>query len=626
MSQLNRRAYRGRRRRVRYDRIALFVILILAFVFAGYLIAKKSDYKNNNVTNSGTASNGNNNVSQSSGSTSKPQPTVEPLPEFAANSVSGTSLSDYGVKTALEVNGQVVDSYKAPIPFNFGSGDDYTNLRGVISFRGNNFRNGGSYGNIGSLNIPRNADGSLQITTDEEGNRVWNYNIFKEEWKAETFSLQKGVGGGYSGAWTGSGWTGQPIIVQWDKETKQHMNMFDWAKSNDNMVEVIYATMDGHIYFLDLESGNPTRNKMNIGVPFKGAGSLDPRGIPILYLGAGDSYDRPSDFRPAKAMAINLLDCTVMYEFGIKPDSFALRDWTAYDSSALVCAENDSLVYPGENGILYVIKLNTEFDKTAGTLKMNPSDVIKLRYSSTKDRDKGYALGYEGSAAAFSHYVFLTENSGLMHCVDLNTMEVVWVQDIWDDTNSSPVFAIENGECYLYVGNTLDGATDSNGLGKTAFFKIKASTGEIVWKIERDIYTTSHITGGVMTSAVIGKNNLEGRAYIVFSSFSNTYGQSGKFLCINTNDGSIIWEGTIRTYAWSSPVAVYDKDGNGYIVQCNCGGNMYLIDGASDTYENALLDRYTVEGTIEATPAVFNDMIILGTRISGIKAIRIQSK
>ena len=54
---------------------------------------------------------------------------------------------------------------------------------------------------------------------------------------------------------------------------------------------------------------------------------------------------------------VNLLDCSIMYEFGAN-DSYSLRGALSYfDSSAPVDAETDMLIYPGENGILYLIKL-----------------------------------------------------------------------------------------------------------------------------------------------------------------------------------------------------------------------------------------------------------------------------
>lgn len=622
---MNQLRSNSRRRRVRYDRIILITILAAAVICLVVLIIKgpssikplidevkgsSGDTKKSDKTNSEST------VTPDVQESDKTESTLEAPPaDFTAEAVTGTRLSDFGMTYEIEVDGRTVDNYTTDTPFNFGASSDYTDLEGIISFRGNNFRNGGSYGKIGRLDIQYNSDGSA----------VWG-NILKDEWHVPTYSMRKGAGGSYSGSWTGSGWTGQPIIVKWDKETRQHMNMFDWAKEKDELVEVIYATMDGCIYFMDL-NGEATRNKLTFQFPFKGAGSLDPRGYPILYLGAGDSYDRSGDFRPAKAMAVSLIDGKVLYEFGQKPDSFAAyRSWTAYDSSALVCAENDSLVYPGENGVLYVIKLNTSYDKTTGSLSMDPSRVIKLRYSSVKNRERGFEVGYEGSAAAYKNYVFLTENSGLMHCVDLNTMSVVWAQDISDDTNSSPVFSVENGKCYLYIGNTVD-KTVKDGKGITSFYKIDAATGKIVWQIDREIYTDNHITGGVMTSAVIGENNMKGRAFIVFASYHASHGSYGRLVCINTDDGNIIWEGPLSTYAWSSPVAVYDDEGNGYIVQCNCGGNVYLIDGQSPTYESAIIDKLTItpETNIEATPAVYDDMIVIGTRVSGIHGIRIQS-
>jgi len=61
------------------------------------------------------------------------------------------------------------------------------------------------------------------------------------------------------------GWTGQPSIVRWDDSTKNAMNINPQKKSKKGLTEVIYATMDGKIYFLDLEDGKPAREPINIG-------------------------------------------------------------------------------------------------------------------------------------------------------------------------------------------------------------------------------------------------------------------------------------------------------------------------------------------------------------------------
>ena len=45
-----------------------------------------------------------------------------------------------------------------------------------------------------------------------------------------------------------------------------------------------------------------------LGYTFKGAGALDPRGYPIMYVGAGYNSNEGT----AKVFVVNLLDCSVM--------------------------------------------------------------------------------------------------------------------------------------------------------------------------------------------------------------------------------------------------------------------------------------------------------------------------
>ncbi|MFR5914587.1 MAG: hypothetical protein ACLUGJ_05435 [Blautia wexlerae] len=39
-------------------------------------------------------------------------------------------------------------------------------------------------------------------------------------------------------------------------------------------------------------------------------------------------------------------------------------------------AETDTLIYPGENGILYLIRLNTKYDLNSGTLSIDPGRTV----------------------------------------------------------------------------------------------------------------------------------------------------------------------------------------------------------------------------------------------------------
>ena len=80
--------------------------------------------------------------------TQPPEPTPTPLPEFSPYSVAGTSPEDFGLETKIEVDGSEMDAsqYTAADVIDFEEGYKYTQLEGVITFRGNNFRDSPSYG------------------------------------------------------------------------------------------------------------------------------------------------------------------------------------------------------------------------------------------------------------------------------------------------------------------------------------------------------------------------------------------------------------------------------------------------------------------------------------------------
>ncbi len=524
-----------------------------------------------------------------------PTPETTPAPHDYAAVVPHDSAkaSVHGLVTELMVNGGITSSYTADEQVKFRHNDDYQQAVGVLSFRGSCFRQNPYYG------VTSASQGKLQTL-----------------WQHDTFSVPKGEGGNYSGVWTGSGWTGQALVVRWDKDVKAVMNMFDSAKQKDGLIEVIYATMDGNIYFYDMETGEPTRNKLTFGVPFKGSGSIDPRGWPILYVGQGDHYKTAG--KESKAYVISLIDGSVLATIGAKPDPFALRTFHAYDSAAIVDADTDTLFYPGENGILYRVKLNTVFDKTAGTLTMNPSTPVKARYSSPRTNSGKFWLGYEASAVAWRNYLYVCDNSGFMQCVDANTMKPVWVQDIWDDTNATPCFEEdpETGRAYLYVGNTLDNKMDSSGKGPVAFFKIDACSGEIVWQKEYTVSSDKHVTGGFQGSALLGEGELDGLVITTYSSVGAGY--AGYVVAYDTKTGNEAWRFQVAGYTWCSPVALYDANGKAYIIVCNCLGDIYVLDG-----HGVQLDKINVESNIEASPVAFDNYIVIGTRIKGIFGLKI---
>ena len=508
---------------------------------------------------------------------------------FSPRCVESTKPSLYIESTAIEVDGQTlagISDYSPKESLSFDAGTSYTDVDGIVTFRGNNFRDTASYGN-----------------TQMKNGKI------KDLWTAKTSSLTYG-----DATWSGSGWTGQPLMEKWPREVKQSMNMYDWAKKKDNLVEVIYACMDGYVYFLDLETGEATRDPLFLGFTFKGAGALDPRGYPILYVGAG--YD--SSQGTARVFVVNLLDCSVMYTFG-NNDPFSLRGNLSYfDSSALVDAKTDTLIYPGENGILYLIKLNTDYDKEAGTLSIAPDNIVKWHYYGTRTSVASYWLGMEDSAAIYDGYIFMSDNGGNLMCLDLNTLQLVWAQDILDDSNSSPVLSVEDGHLYLYISTSFRLGWRSNSIAEVPIWKIDAETGEIIWKTSYDCASDDGVSGGVQSTIAVGKEQLSDNIYVTVA---RTDGQAqGVLACIDKNTGEVRWEHE-SAYAWSSPVCVYNPDGNGKVLYCNSTGHIYLLDGETGD----VLDTHQIsEGVIEASPAVYKSYMVVGTRDCKIWGMELQ--
>lgn len=508
--------------------------------------------------------------------TPEPTPTPVGLPDFKPHSVDGTEPERLISSTAIMVDGEVVEEYESDYEINFDLPERYTELEGIVTFRGDNFRSGAAYGTA--------AVSSKTLT---------------KAWSKSTSGLSDSDGI----YWSGSGWTGQPLIVKWPDATRKNISaMYDWAREKEGLVEVIYATLDGHVYFYELTSGEYTRDPLNLGLNYKGAGALDPRGYPILYVGSGvDSVNGRS-----RVKVVNLIDNSVMFEFGHN-ETFANRGWHMFDSSPLVSAETDQLIYPGENGILYIIHLNTKYNEQTGELSVDPDNIVKWKYNGTRSGSR-YWLGVESSAAIINNYIFLADNGGNIMCLDLNTLELVWVQDVLDDTNCSPVVDVEDGHPYIYISTSFHYGWRSYSTAAIPIFKIDAETGEIVWRTDYTCYTVQDLSGGVQGTIAVGKNKLSD---MIFVPIARTPGaSSGTLAALKKDTGEVVWEKETSMYSWSSPVDFYDADGNGYLLYCNSGFNMFLIDGKTGEQ----LDYMNLGGNIEASPAMYGNYAVVGTR------------
>lgn len=514
-----------------------------------------------------------------------PSPTPEPVyidgvleDHFYQTAAPGQSYSDPAqnklVKYKVYVNGGEEKNYARADEIHMPPSSQYTELEGITTFRGSNYRDGGAYGTI-----PENPTG-LSI--------MWEQKI------------------GRLDEWTGVGWTGQASAVRWPDELKQIMNIRDDKKNKNGLIEAIYGTLDGHIYFFDLEDGQPTRSPINIGASIKGSVSIDPRGLPLLYCGQG-IYEVHGERVKCGTRIWSLIDQKLLYMIN-GDDDYALRKWRAFDCAPLVSAETDTLLQAGENGVLYSVDLNTNFDGT--NISIDPK---MTRY--VYDHSLSGQVGTESSITAYNNYVYMSNNSGVIQCVDVNTMKPVWCVNAEDDIDASMSLEVEeDGDVYLYVANELD---KRGGKGHSQMYKVNALTGELIWKKDSGYINHSDENGGgSFATPAIGKNSLSS---LVYYSVARIGGGGGTLYALDKETGKSVWEYDLGRYGWSSPTCVYTESGKGYLIVGNSRGLLRLFDGET----GQVIHTAQLDGNIEGTPIVFDDMLVVGTRDSRVYGIKI---
>lgn len=595
------RQVRSRHRRINWGRFLLFVVLLIAVIALVSLLihllgGEESPFKN--ILPGGKTPALSPSPAQQGLAQASPTPAASPTlaPNLVLIPKDETDPARFGFETGIMVSGEQVSEFKREETIRFGTGGAYTSIPGILTFAGNNYRNTFTYG--------------TQTLRTKTLSRIWE------------------VPTGALDGWTGTCWTGMPVIVEWPAATRRVLGIEEEFKEKNGFVEVIYAAADGYIYFMELSSGKQTRERIKLGVVTKGTASLDPRGYPLLYTGQGIQSTEADGSTGAWFRIVDLIQNKVVWKFGGK-DPFSYRDWQAYDSSALVDAATDTLIVPGENGVLYSVKLNSRFDAAAGTVEVNPGGLQKYRYTASgyggkrDEADKRW-VGIENSITTFRNFGFFTDNGGRLQCLDLNTFELQYVVDVTDDSDTSLVLEEDaaNNTFYLYTANEVDKQPGvSGGYGKSYHRKINGLTGEILWENawEASIGNTSS-NGGTLTTPHVGRGKLAHmviyNATLVPVTYTDEAGQQkqtdgGRIVAYHKDTGEELWRYEQASGYWSSPVVVYDEAGNGYLIQCDRNGRMRIhdpLDGGKVLYDLDMGSR------IESTPAVYGDYLVVGTR------------
>lgn len=542
--------------------------------------------------------------------TATPEPTPEatPLLEALADDSADPALIS---TTVIYKDDRKVTGYERKEPINMPAADDYMlQPYGVMTFRGNAFRQNAATGTVENPT-------SLSL-----------------EWTVEAGSVA-----GSSRNYYGIGWTGQPVIVRWPSDIRKSMDLEQIRKDQKNLKEVIIAGMDGKIYFLDLLDGSATRDAIDFGYPMRSTPSVHPLFYPMMTVG---QYARKLKTGTSKEIGLyyyNLMDQKELRMIdGI--DRKYERPYNAvgaFDTSALIYSDTvnktHTLIAIGTNGMLYTEKMEMDLhlDKDTGLLEyeFKEPDEVVMMMSHTKGQNDSYAA-VESSLAMYGSYAYYADLEGVLRCVDTTTMTTAWAVDTGDAVRAAIALDLEEGDgtntLWLYTANLVNtGRTKGN----VTIRRFNAMTGEEDWAFaihcadtkKKDVTFNATITPGAMASPVIGQQGLGDLVYFTLSSVSATGAAEleegaaipGVIIALDKATGKVAWHKAMEAYCYSSPVAVYDENGKGWIIQACSNGTIYLMDGLTGSVINTL----QVNGVIEGSPAVYGDTLVIGTTGKG---------
>lgn len=393
------------------------------------------------------------------------------------------------------------------------------------------------------------------------------------------------IGGAPVGHWSGVGWTGQPLIVEWPAETRKLMN---FLKQPGPDREVIVGALDGQVHFFDADTGRRSRKALPMPgrYPIKGTISIDPRGYPLLYAGCGVSSGPKPGFR-----VFSLLDFREMLALPAF-DPAAPRRWPGSDSNVLVL--DDTLFLPAENGLLYKVKLNSSWSD--GKIAIKPK-VEKFKISKA---------GTENSMAVWDGVGYFADNYGAFYSCPLDDpKKMKKIAHLGDDTDSTTVIDDEGN---LYTGIEKDKRTGSSAKG--IIYKLDRK-GKTLWKWSFEAGSITNvrppnnpINGGILSTGALS----EDQKTIYYTTSHHPRIGRGFLVALDTSTGRLRWKKALTGFAWSSPIV---RDG--VVLACDSSGSVFVLD--AETGESKLAgERLNVGANIESTPIVWKGRVYVGVR------------
>jgi outer membrane protein assembly factor BamB len=376
---------------------------------------------------------------------------------------------------------------------------------------------------------------------------------------------------GTTKVWCGMGWTGQPTIAVRKDRT--------WA---------IFGGYDGHIHFMDAVTGERILPDVETGDIIKGTPTIDPDGYPLVYSGSRDNLLRIIAFdRAGQAEVLWTQDS----------EQFAPNLWNDdWDSSPIILG--DYMVVGSESSRFWVFQLNRSYDG-AGLVQVAPEVLFT---TPVWDQEVLAANGdehasVERSIAVHGGTAYFVTSAGLIWGYDLSPLragrdpKAVFRFYTAGDNDPTPVID-EDG--MLYIAGEFDrDLPRAREVGQLTKVDPSNKANPIVWAFQE---TTNLESGIYATPAIVGDT-------IIVAT------DGGRMIGLDRATGRVKWETRLPAPLWASPVVVDDV-----LLLGDCSGFFHAFDVSNLDVAPPELWSIELGGCIEATPAVWDGRIYVGTR------------
>ncbi|MEW6280621.1 MAG: PQQ-binding-like beta-propeller repeat protein [Candidatus Eremiobacterota bacterium] len=402
--------------------------------------------------------------------------------------------------------------------------------------------------------------------------------------------------------WAGTGWTGQPAVVEWPKPLAAAM-----FPGGPPRAEVIVGGLCGSVFFFDGDRGTDSRPPLRLPGPgsIKGSVTVDPDGFPLLYVGnRGGRYCLVSLLGAPRVVAT--IDGRVDPRSGTPTDC-----WPDFDGSGLVVGGD--LLVGGENCWFYRIPLQRSAEHP-----VPPRKQWKTVYTPTVsglarealDLSNSYA-SLESSPTVFGDRVYVAAGNGMVLGFHRKTLGLEFQYHTGDDTDATVVV---DSKGFLYVACQSDYHPRRQGI----LFKLNPAVPPHRWK-EARVWSRSfaaypdkggpghqdNLDAGFHGTPALGPGPDGTPQARLYACVTLRPGRQGRVMALDTRTGKTIWERDCTCQIWASPVLV---DGKLLVAE---GSGVLRCLRASDGKE---LWHVQLGGVLESTPVVWRGWIYVGAR------------